>query len=137
MRNFFELFEFLSHCDKETLFVELKDHCDQLLKKNGTQSIKKFKIDIENLNTLFRISEWYHEKELPRMIEEMNSKSEGDEIFTVEEASLYMKSTPAHVYNLINKGKLKKADFSAVDKPGARKLSRIRKSVIDRFFDGK
>ncbi|MEI6060932.1 MAG: helix-turn-helix domain-containing protein [Bacteroidota bacterium] len=137
MRNISELFEFLSHCDKETLFTELNIHCDRLLKNKGTESTKLFKFDIENLNTLCRMSEWYLGNELSRMIEDKNSNSEKDEIMTVEETALYTKTTSAHIYNLVDKGKLKSADFSTIDKPGARKLIRIRKSEIDGFFNGK
>ncbi len=56
MRNISELFEFLSNCDKETLHTELMEHCNRLIQKNGTKSIKPFKIDIENLSTLFKSS---------------------------------------------------------------------------------
>ncbi len=55
MRNLSELFEFLSNCDKETLLNELTDHCDRIIQKNGTKSIRPFKLDVENLNTLFRL----------------------------------------------------------------------------------
>ena len=137
MRNLSEMFEFLSNCDKETLLNELNDHCDRLVQKNGTKSIRPLKIDIENLNTLFRLSEWYLESELPRMIEEKNPKSSADEIFTVEGVALYMKVTQATVYNLINKGKLKKIEISTVDKPGVRPAIRLRKSEVDRYLDGR
>jgi len=50
--------------------------------------------------------------------------------------ALYMKITPATVYNLINKGKLKKIEISTVNKPGARPAVRIRKSEIDRYLEG-
>jgi excisionase family DNA binding protein len=70
------------------------------------------------------------------MIAEFNPKPLVDEIMTVEGAALYMKITPATVYNLINKGKLKKIEISTVDKPGVRPAVRIRKSEIDRFLDG-
>lgn len=56
---------------------------------------------------------------------------------TDEGAALYMKITPATVYNLINKGKLKKIKISTVDKPGARPAVRIRKSEVDRYLDGR
>jgi hypothetical protein len=72
MRSITELFEFLNHCDKETLLKELNDHCDRLVQKNGIKSIRLFKIDVENLNALFRLSEWYLSEELPRMIDEKN-----------------------------------------------------------------
>jgi hypothetical protein len=52
-------------------------------------------------------------------------------------AAIYMKITPATVYNHINKGKLKKIEILTVDKPGARPSVRNRKSKIDRFLDGK
>jgi hypothetical protein len=39
------------------------------------------------------------------MIEAKNPKSSKDEIMTVEEVGLYLKVTPAMVYNLIKKGK--------------------------------
>ena len=131
------MFEFLKNCDKETILTELTDHCDRLVQKNGTKSIRPFKIDIENLNTLFRLSEWYLESELPRMIDEKNPKSSADKIMTVAGAAVYMKVTPATVYNLINKGKLKKIEISTVDKPGVRPAIRIRKSEIEIYLDGK
>jgi hypothetical protein len=59
MRNLSELFEFLSNCDKETLLNELTDHCDRIIPKNGTKSEEPFKFDVENLHTLFRLSEWF------------------------------------------------------------------------------
>jgi hypothetical protein len=107
-----------------------------LVQKNGTKSIQPFKIDVENLHTLSRLSEWYLSEELPRLIDEMNQKPMVDEIMTVEGAALYMKITPATVYTLINKGKLKKIEISSIDKPGARPAIRIRKSEIERFLGG-
>ena len=71
------------------------------------------------------------------MIAELNPKPVLDEIMTVVGVALYMKITPATVYNLISKGKLKKIEISTVDKPGVRPAVRIRKSEIDRFLDGK
>jgi excisionase family DNA binding protein len=137
MRNLSEMFEFLSNCDKEALMNELTDHCSRIIQKNESKSIRPFKIDIENLSTLFRLTEWYMETELPRMIEEKTPKSSVDEIMTVEEVALYMKVTQATVYNLINKGKLKKIEISTVDKPGVRPAIRIRKSEVDRYLDGR
>ena len=137
MRNLSEMFEFLSNCDKETLMNELNDHCDRLVQKNGTKSERFYKVDVENLSTLFRLTEWYLESELPKMIEEKNPKSSADEIMTVEGAAVYMKVPPATVYNLINKGKLKKIEISTVDKPGVRPAIRIRKSEIEIYLDGK
>jgi hypothetical protein len=136
MRNISELFEFLSNCNKDTIITELNDHCNRLVQKNGIKSIQPFKIDVENLHTLSRLSEWYLSNELPRLIDEMDPKPEVDEIMTVEGAALYMKITPATVYTLINKGKLKKIEISSVDKPGARPAIRIRKSEIDKFLGG-
>jgi excisionase family DNA binding protein len=137
MRSITELFEFLSNCNKETILAELNDHCNRLVQKNGTKSTRPFKIDIENLNTLFRMSEWYMSEELPKLIDELNPKPEVDELMTVEEVAQYLKVTQACVYNLIKKGKLKKIEISTVDKPGARPAIRIWKSEVDRFLDGK
>jgi hypothetical protein len=136
MRNISELFEFMSNCNKETILTELTDHCSRLVQKNRTKSIQPFKMDVENLHTLSRLSEWFLSEELPRLIDEMNPKPEMDEIMTVKESALYMKITPATVYTLINKGKLKKIEISSVDKPGARPAIRIRKSEIDKFLGG-
>ncbi len=137
MRSISELFEFLSNCNKETILTELNDHCNRLVQKNGTKSTTPFKIDVENLNTLFRLSEWCLSEELPRLIEEKNPNKGQDELMTVEEVSKYMKITQAMVYTLLKKGKLKKCGVSSVDKPGARESIRIRKSEVDRFLDGK
>ncbi len=134
MRSISELFEYLSNCDKETIFTELNDHCSRIIKKNGTKSIQPFKIDVENLHTLSRLSEWYLSEELPRLIDELNPKPVVDEIMTVEGAALYMKVTPACVYTLIKKGKLKKVVISSIDKPGARESIRIWKSEVDKYL---
>ena len=55
-----------------------------------------------------------------------------NEIMTVIGAALYMKITPTTVYNLINKGKLKKMEISTVDKPGVSPAVRIgnRKLIV-------
>ena len=53
---------------------------------------------------------------------------------TVEGTARYMKITSATVYNLINKGKIKKIESSSIDKPGARPTIRIRKSEIDSYL---
>jgi len=90
MRNISELFEFLSHCDKEILFTELNIHCDRLLKNNGTKSTLQFKFDVENLNSRFRLSEWYLSVELPKMIEKKFPSNESNEILTVEGAALFI-----------------------------------------------
>jgi len=46
-----------------------------------------------------------------------------------------MNITPAKVFNLLRKGKLKKIEIPTVDKPGVRPAVRIKKSEIDRFPD--
>ena len=66
------MFEYLSNSTKELILTELTDHCDRLVQKNGTKSIQSFKFDVENLNTLFRLSEWCLSEELTRLIEEKN-----------------------------------------------------------------
>ena len=93
------------------LLNELNDHCDSLIQKNGTKSIKPFKIDVENLNTLFRLSEWYSDIELPRMIQAKSPNQGVDEVMTVEQVAGYTKLTPAMIYKLIKQGKLKKSGF--------------------------
>jgi hypothetical protein len=55
------------------------------------KSIIPYKIDTENLNTLFRLSEWYLLEELPKMIEEKNPNAGVDVLMTVEDVSKYMK----------------------------------------------
>ena len=132
MRSITELFEFLNHCDKEALMNELNDHCDRLVQKDRTKPILPFKLDVENLNTLFRLSEWYLSEELPRLIEEKNPNQGGDEVMTVEQVAKYTKLTPAMIYKLIKKGKLKKIGVSGIDKPGARETLRVWKSEVDR-----
>lgn len=137
MRSISELFEFLSHCNKETLLNELGDHCNRLVQKNGEKSINPFKLDVENLNTLFRLSEWCLSEELPKLLEEKNPNMGQDVLMTVEEVAQYIKHTAAFVYNLIKKGKLKKVGLSSIDKPGARESIRVWKSEVDRFLGGK
>ncbi len=134
MRSLSELFEYLSNSTKETILTELTDHCDLMVQKNGTKFLLPFKLDVENLNTLFRLSEWYLSEELPKLIEEKNPNKGQDEIMTVEEVSQYMKLTPAMIYTLVKKGKLKKCGVSSVDKPGARETIRIWKSEVDRYL---
>lgn len=134
MRSLTEMFEFLKNCDKETLLNELNDHCDRLIQKNGIKSIRPFKIDVENLNTLFRLSEWYSEKELPRLIEEKNPNQGGDEVMTVEQVANYTKLTSAMIYKLIKTGKLKKIGISGIDKPGSRETIRVWKSEVDGYL---
>jgi hypothetical protein len=42
--------------------------------------------------------------------------------------------TPATVYSLISKGKIKKIEISSADKPGARPAIRTRKSEVDKYL---
>jgi hypothetical protein len=88
MKSLSELFEYLSNSTKETIITELTDHCDRLVQKNGKKSITPFKIEVENLKTLFRLSEWYSEKELPRMIEGKTPNQGEDKVMTVEQISV-------------------------------------------------
>jgi hypothetical protein len=57
---------------------------------------------------------------------------------TVEEIGLYMKVTPAMVYNLIKKGKLKTSGVSTIDKPGARPVEPPSHCClfVSAFYDG-
>ncbi|MEI7491341.1 MAG: helix-turn-helix domain-containing protein [Bacteroidota bacterium] len=134
MRSLSELFEYLSNSTKETILTELTDHCDRLVQKNGKKAITPFKFEVENMNTLFRLSEWYLSIELPKMIEEKYPNKGGDEVMTVEEVANYTKLTPAMIYKLIKQGKLKKIGISGVDKPGARESKRVWKSEVDRYL---
>ena len=87
MRSLSELFEYLSNATKEPILTDLTDHCDRLIQKNGEKSIRPFKFYVENLNTLFRLSELYLLSELPKMIEKKTPKSVEDEILKINEAA--------------------------------------------------
>jgi DNA invertase Pin-like site-specific DNA recombinase len=137
MRNLSELFEYLTNCENETILKEIKIHGERLIRQEGSKAITKFKLDIEKLNTMLRLFEWYLTEEFHSDMKELVLKPEGDEIMTVNENASYLKTTTQTIYSLINKGKLDKMEISTEDKPGARPAVRIKRSEIDRFLEGK
>ena len=55
MRSLFELFEFLSHCDYQTMLDEIREHGTRITESNSRfQAETIFKFDLERLNTLLR-----------------------------------------------------------------------------------
>ena len=70
MKNLSEMFEFLNNCGNEMILTEIKNHGQRLIRDHGAQSTTKFKLDIEKINTLLRLSEWY-------LMEEFNKEKEG------------------------------------------------------------
>ena len=96
-----------------------------------------FRFDIERLNTLNRISEWFIEKEFPKLIGEKKPQSNPNEILTIEEVALMLKRTPQTIYKLIKKGKLQKVEISTIDKPGVTPKIRVRRGEVERWLDGK
>ena len=128
MRALSELFEFLSHCDNPTLLEEIREHGRRIADTNSRfQSEIVFRFDLEKLNTLLRLSEYYLSVELPRIIKEQEKQSNPDE--------LYLKVTTQTVYTLLSKGKLKRVEISTVDRPGVRPAVRIRKMELERFLE--
>jgi excisionase family DNA binding protein len=137
MRNLSELFDYLTNCENETILKEIKIHCERLIRQEGPKAVMRFKLEIEKLNTLLRLSEWYLTEEFRSDIKESVKEPEGDEILTVKEAAKYLTTTTQTIYKLIKKGKLEKIEISTVDKPGARPAVRIRKSDIEKYLSGK
>ena len=136
MRALSELFEFLSHCDNSTLLDEIREHGRRITDTNSRfQSETVFRFDLEKLNTLLRLSEYYLSVELPRILKEQEKQSNPDELLTVEETARYLKVTTQTVYTLLNKGKLKRVEISTVDRPGVRPAVRIRKIELERFLE--
>jgi excisionase family DNA binding protein len=137
MRNLSELFEYLTNCENETILKEIKIHSERLIRQEGSKSAAKFKLEVEKLNTLLRLAEWYLTEEFRSDLKENVLEPEGDEIMTVKEAAKYLTTTTQTIYKLIKKGKLVKVEISTVDKPGARPAVRIRKSDIEKYLRGK
>ena len=137
MKNLSELFEFLSFCDNDTILKEVKNHGKRLIRLNGSKAAPKLKLDIEKLNTLFRLSEWYLNDEFHSDMKDVVVAPEGDEIMTVKEAAKYLKTTSQTIYDLISKDKIDKMVISTVDKPNARASLRLRKKDIDNFVNNR
>jgi hypothetical protein len=60
------------------------------------------KLDIEKLNTLFRLSEWFLNDEFHSDMKDVVFAQEGDEIMTVKEAAKLKKSFPPTSHRLKN-----------------------------------
>jgi excisionase family DNA binding protein len=136
MRNLSELFEYLTNCENETILKEIKIHGERLIRQDGSKAVIRFKLEIEKLSTLLRLSEWYLTEEFRSDIKESVKEPEGDEIMTVKEAAKYLTTTTQTIYKLIKKEKLDKVEISTVDKPGSRPALRIRKSDIEKYLRG-
>jgi len=137
MRNLSELFEYLSNCENETILKEIRIHGERVIREHGVKSAPRLKLDIEKLNTLLRLSEWYLAEEFQSDMKELVKEPEGDDIMTVKEAASYLKTTTQTIYDLVNKGKLDKMEISTVDKPNARASLRIRKKDIDTLVNSR
>jgi len=127
-------FEFLKNCENEILLKELRKHGERLINTDSQNASTRFKLGIEKLNTLQRLSEWYLSEEFNK--EKECDKPVSDDILTVEETARYLKTTTQTIYSLVNKGKLDKCEISTVDKPGARPIIRIKKSDVDNYLNG-
>jgi hypothetical protein len=132
MKNLSEMFEFLKNCENETILTEIKNHCQRLNREHGINSSIRFKLDIEKINTLQRLSEWCLIEEFKN--NEIKENPTVDDIMTVEETAKYLKTTTQTIYTLVNKGKLDKCEISTVDKPGARPIIRIRRSDVEDYL---
>jgi excisionase family DNA binding protein len=108
-----------------------------LIDSKNDKSEILFRFDIERLNTLNRISEWFIDKEFPKMVNEKKPQSDPNEILTVEEVALMLKLTPQTIYKLIKKGKIQKVEISTIDKPGIIPKIRVRRGEVERWLDGR
>jgi excisionase family DNA binding protein len=135
MKNFIEMFEFLSNCDSKTMLAEIDEYAQYLLKQGKNDSEINFLTNIGKISELNRLAEWYFTNSFNELL--YGKEKAEDEIMTVEEAANYLKTTETTVYALLKKGKIRKIEISTVDKPGARPIVRIRKSDIDNYLNGK
>ena len=136
MKNFSEFFEFLSHCNHQTIIDELREHGNRILDTKKDNPDILFRFDIERLNTLTRLSEWFMEMEFLKMIGERKPQTNPEEILTVEEVGKILKVTPQTVYKLIKKGKLQSVQISTIDKPGVKPKIRVRRGEVERYTNG-
>jgi len=93
MRIISELFEFLSNCENETILKEVRIQGERLIRQEGSKAATILKLDIEKLNTLLRLSEWFLTEEFHSALKEFVPEPEVDEIMTVKEAAKYLKTT--------------------------------------------
>ena len=136
MKNFSEFFEFLSHCNHQTIIDELREHGNRILDTKKDNPDILFRFDIERLNTLNRLSEWFIETEFSKMMGERKPQTNPDEILTVEEVAQIIKFTEQTVYKLIKKGKLQSVEISTIDKPGVKPKIRVKRGEVERWLDG-
>ncbi len=137
MRNFSEFFEFLSHCNHQTIIDELREHGYRIIETKKDKPDILFRFDIERLNTLNRISEWFLEKEFPKMMNDKKPLKDPDEILTVEEVGKILKMRSQTVYKLIKKGKIQKIEITTIDKPGVTPKIRVRRGEVERYLGGR
>lgn len=136
MRALSELFEFLSHCDYPILLDEIREYGSRITETNSRfQSETVFRFDLEKLNTLLRLSEYYLSVELPRILKEQEKQSNPDELLTVKEVARCLKVSTVTVYGLLKKGQLKKIEISTVSRPGNISKVRVRKLELERFLE--
>ncbi|MGA3014089.1 MAG: helix-turn-helix domain-containing protein [Bacteroidales bacterium] len=135
MKNFIEMFEFLSNCDSKTMLVEINEYAQYLLKQCKNDAEINFLTNIGKVIELNRLTEWYCTNRFNELL--YGKEKSEDVIMTVEGAADYLKTTDTTVYALLKKGKIRKIEISTVDKPGARPIVRIRKSDIDNYLNGK
>lgn len=135
MKNFIEMFEFLSNCDSKTMLAEIDEYAQYLLKQGKNDSEINFLTNIGKISELNRLAEWYFTNSFNELL--YGKEKAEDEIMTVEEAADYLKTTETTVYALLKKGKIRKIEISTVDKPGARPIVRIRKSDINNYLNCK
>ena len=135
MKNFIEMFEFLSNCDSKTMLAEIDEYAQYLLKQGKNDSEINFLTNIGKISELNRLAEWYFTNSFNELLYGKEKAEDG--IMTVEEAADYLKTTETTVYALLKKGKIRKIEISTVDKPGARPIVRIRKSDINNYLNCK
>jgi len=137
MKNLSEFFEFLSHCTHQTIVEELREHGNRILDTKKDNPYILFRFDIERLNTLNRLSEWFIESEFQKMMGARMPQTHPDEILTAEEVGKILKVTPQTVYKLIKKGKISAMEISTIDKPGVKPKIRVRRGEVERWLDGR
>lgn len=116
---------------------KIREHCTRLIDSKNNKPEILFRFDLERLNTLNRISEWFIEKEFPKMMNEKKPLMDPNEILTVEEIALMLKLTPQTIYKLIRKVKLLKVEILTIDKPGVTPKIRGRRGEVERWLDGR
>jgi hypothetical protein len=115
----------------------LKEHGNRILDTKKDNSDILFRFDIERINTLTRMSEWFIDSGFPKMMGERKPQTNPDGTLTVEDVGKILKGTPQTVYKLIKKGKFQAVEISTIDKPGLKPKSRVRRGEVERWLDGR